>query len=170
MKHLHARKFMLIYRDLMELYARPETLDREGRMRALMPVLSNLGALLLEAPVLSIDRLAFRMPEGEATASASMRLSDVKAEDLVRPWVLIEKIDAEADLALPVTLARTLALRGGEADDEEERQRRAANAEATIAGFAQEGYATIDEDGIFRSRLTFKEGSPTANGKPLFWP
>jgi uncharacterized protein YdgA (DUF945 family) len=170
MKHLHARKFMLIYRDLMELYARPETLDREGRMRALMPVLSNLGALLLEAPVLSIDRLAFRMPEGEATASASVRFVDVKAEDLMRPWVLIEKIDAEADLALPVTLARTLALRGGEADDEKEKQRRAADADAMIASFAQEAYATIDKDGIFRSRLTFKEGSPTANGKPLLWP
>jgi uncharacterized protein YdgA (DUF945 family) len=166
MKHLHARKFAVICRDLTELHANAGMLrDRERTLRALMPLFSNLGALLLEDPVLSIDRIAFRVPEGEARASASVRLPDVRAEDFVRPWLLIEKIDAEADLALPVPLVKTLAL-AGKSDDE--RRKRAETVDGAIAGFVGKGYAAVD-DGILRSRLAFRDGSLTANGRQV-WP
>jgi uncharacterized protein YdgA (DUF945 family) len=167
MKHLHARKLALICRDLMELHARPEMVrDKERALRALMPMLSNLGALLLEDPVLSIDRIAFRTPEGEAAASARIRLADAKAEDLMRPWMLIEKIDAEADLALPVTLVKTLA--SGRAGDEEERRKRTEAFDGKIADFVRQGYAAVD-NGILRSKLVFREGSLTANDQRV-WP
>ncbi|MDR2451278.1 MAG: YdgA family protein [Candidatus Accumulibacter sp.] len=163
MKHLHARKFAVICRDLMDLHAKAGMLrDRERTLRALVPLLSNLGALLLENPVLSIDRIAFRTPEGEAAASASVRLPDVGAEDLMRPWLLIGKIDAEADLALPVTLVKTLALAG------DERRKRAETVDGAIADFVGKGYVAID-GGLLRSRLAFRDGSLTANDRQV-WP
>jgi hypothetical protein len=169
MKHLHARKLMAINRDfaeLVELYARPGMpRDKERARRTMMPVLSRLSDWLQENPVLSIDRIVFRMPWGEAAASANIRLVDVGAEDLLQPQMLVGKIDAEVDLSLSVTLVRTL-LALGKAGGEEERRKRGEAFDGKIAHWVQEGYVTIAGD-ILRSRLTFKNGLLTANGRQV---
>jgi uncharacterized protein YdgA (DUF945 family) len=165
MKHLHARKLMALNRESMALYTKLEALQDQKRLsRAFAPVQKHIVALLLDDPVLSIDRIAFNTPDGEAKISASVRLVDVKAEDFGRPLVLFAKLDAAADLALPIPLMVTLAV--SDAEDEAEAQARGESAERTIARLVEQGYATVDA-GIFRSRLAFRGGQSSANDKPF---
>lgn len=167
LKHLHARKLMALHRDVMALYAQPETLqDQQRLMQALAPMKDKFVALLLDGPVLSIDRIAFRLPEGEAKLNASVRLVEARAEDFASPPMLIGKLDAAAELSLPTALATTLALAGGKTDDEEAAQRRRQGAEQAIDNLVRQGYATVD-NGMLKSRLTFKGGRLLVNDKPF---
>jgi len=164
-KHLHARKLMELNRRVMALYTKPETLqDPTQLMQALAPMKEQFVGLLLENPVLSIDRIAFRMPEGEAKVSASIRLLDAKAEDFANPLMLVAKIDAAAELAFPAALAATMA--GSKAESEEEEQMRKQAVEQSVANIVQQGYATLD-NGMIRSRITFKAGQLLVNDKPF---
>lgn len=164
-KHLHARKMMALNRSLMALYTKPETLqDSQQLMQALAPMKEQLVGLLLDNPVVSVDRIAFRMPEGEAKVSASVRLLEAKAEDFANPMLLVAKLDAAAELALPAALAATMA--GGKAESEEEAQMRKQATEQSIANFVQQGYATLD-NGVIKSRIAFKGGQLLVNDKPF---
>jgi uncharacterized protein YdgA (DUF945 family) len=165
MKHLNARKLMALNRESMVLYATPEVLRDQKRLtRALAPLQEHFIALLLDDPVLSIDRLAFNTPAGEAKISASFKLNDVKAEDFARLWVLFAKVDAAADLALPIPLVTALA--ASDAEDEAEAEERGKLVEQAIARLVEQGYATAD-DGIFRSRITYRGGQLSLNDKPF---
>lgn len=164
-KHLHARKMMALNRSLMALYTKPETLqDSQQLIQALAPMKEQLVGLLLDNPVLSVDRIAFHMPEGDAKISASVRLLDAKAEDFANPMLLAAKIDAAAELTLPAALAATMA--GGKAENEDEAQMRKQAAEQSIANFVQQGYATLD-NGVIKSRIAFKSGQLLVNDKPF---
>ena len=165
LKHLHARKLMVLNRSFMGLYTKPEMLqDQAQMMQALAPMKDQFVALLLDNPVLSLDRISFRMPEGEAKISASVRLVDVKAEDFANPMLLPAKIDAAADIALPAKLMATLA--GGKAESEEEAQLSKQMAEQSIDNIVRQGYATLD-GGLLKSRITFKAGQLLVNDKPF---
>jgi uncharacterized protein YdgA (DUF945 family) len=166
MKHLNARKLMALNRESMAfLDTTLETpQDRKQLARAFAPMQEHLIALLLDNPVLSIDRIAFSTPDGEAKISASFKLNEVRAEDFARPLILFAKLDAASDLALPIPLVTALAASG--AEDEAEAEERGELAEQTIARLVEQGYATTD-DGIFRSRFAFREGQTSLNGKPF---
>lgn len=165
LKHVHARKLMALNRSLMTLYTKPEMLqDQSQLMQSLAPMKDQFIALLLDNPVLSLDRISFRMPEGEAKISASVRLVDVKAEDFANPMLLPAKIDAAAEIALPAKLVTTLA--AGKTESEEEAQLSKEMAEQTIANIVQQGYATID-GGLLKSRISFKAGQLLVNDKPF---
>ena len=164
LKHLHARTLAALNRDLMTLYAKPEVFQNQGQMlRAFAPILNKVNALLRDGLIVSIDRIAFRMPEGEAKLNATARLVDAKAEDFASPWMLIGKIDAASDLTLPTSLITTLAQAG---QDEEDAERRKQTVEQTITSLVEQGYATLD-NGIFKTRVTFKEGQLQVNDKPF---
>ena len=165
LKHLHARKLMALNRSLMALYTKPELLqDQSQLLQAMAPMKDQLVALLLDNPVLSLDRISFRMPEGEAIVSASVKLVDVKAEDFANPMLLPAKIDATADIALPTKLLLTLA--GGQAQSEEDAALLGQMAEQTLDNVVQQGYATLD-GGLLKSRITFKAGQLLVNDKPF---
>lgn len=165
LRHLNARKAMKLYRDVMAVYARPEVMqDPEKLMPALAPMKDQLVALLVDSPVVSIDRISFRTPEGEAKVSASVRLADAKAEDFANPMMLLAKLDAAADLALPTALISAMA--GGKGASEEEAELRKQNAEQTIGKLVQQGFATLDA-GQVKSRITFKAGQLLVNDKPF---
>ncbi|GHU32516.1 hypothetical protein AGMMS50256_22740 [Betaproteobacteria bacterium] len=161
LKHAHARTLAALNRDFMELSAKPELLQEGQWLRAFAPIMDKSGALLRDGLVVSIDRIAFRMPEGEAKLNASIQLVDTRAEDFASPWMLIGKIDATAELALPTSLITMLA--GSHSGNAQKRKQ---NAEQTIAGLVEQGFATID-NGIFKSRITFKEGQLQVNDKPF---
>lgn len=164
-KHLHARKLMALNRDVMAIYAKPETLQNPQQLlQAVAPMKDKLVGLLLDSPVLSVDRVSFRLPEGEAKLGASIRLIDAKSEDFNNPMMLIAKVDAAADLALPAALATTLAR--GKAESDEEAQMRKQAAEQSVANLVQQGYATND-NGVLKSRIAFKGGQLLVNDKPF---
>ncbi len=165
LKHLHARKLMTLNRSFMAIYTKPEMLqDQAQLMQELAPMKDQFVALLLDSPVLSLDRISFRTPEGEAKISASVRLVDVKAEDFANPMLLPAKIDAAADIALPATLVTMLA--GGKAESEEEAQLIKEMAEQSVANIVEQGYATL-EGGLLKTRITFKAGQLLVNDKPF---
>jgi uncharacterized protein YdgA (DUF945 family) len=166
LKHLNARKLMALNRaSLAFLDAMPDApQDRKQLAQAFAPMQEHIIALLLDDPILSIDRLAFNTPDGEAKISASVKLNDVRAEDFARLWVLFAKLDAAADLALPIPLVTALA--ASDAEDETEAEERGELVEQAIARFVELGYATAD-DGIFRSRFAFRGGQTSLNDKPF---
>jgi uncharacterized protein YdgA (DUF945 family) len=161
-KHLHARKLMALKREHMALFA--AAAEAPWDQKRLAPIQERVIALLLDNPVVSIDRIAFNTPDGETKISAGVRLVDVKAEDFARPLMLLAKLDATADLALPVPLLMALAT--GDAENEAEARERGELAEQMIAKLVEQGYATVD-GGIFRSRLAFLKGQLSLNDKPF---
>jgi uncharacterized protein YdgA (DUF945 family) len=168
MKHLHARKLIAIYRDFMALYMEPETLQNEERLlQAMAPMKDKFIALLLDDPVLSIDRLAFRLPEGEVELNVSFRLTGAEADDFDSPLslALAGKLDASAELTVPVISARTL-LTKINAKNEEEAQEYGEIVDEMIDALVQQGYATTD-NGIFKSRLAFRKQQLLLNDKPF---
>ena len=167
LKHVHARKLMALNRSLMALYTKPEVMqDSNLMMQALAPMKDQFIALLLDNPVLSIDRIGFRTPEGEAKLSASVKLIDAKAEDFSNPMLLLTKLEAAADIALPTALVSTLAGNKAEKEEEEEALLRKQKTEQTMANIVQQGYATLDGN-LLKSRIAFKAGQLLVNDKPF---
>jgi uncharacterized protein YdgA (DUF945 family) len=167
MKHLRARTLMEIDREFMTLYARQESLrDQKQLLQALAPLKDKFIALLIDDSILSIDRIAFRLPEGEAKFNISVRLLDAKAEDFGNLLILLGKLDAAAELALPGALVKTLAMANDKAKNEEEAQKRGQAAEELIDNLAQLGYIAID-NGLLKSRLALKGGQLLVNDKPF---
>jgi uncharacterized protein YdgA (DUF945 family) len=173
MKHLRARELTALNREIMALYAKPEVLqDTKRLLRALAPMKGKFIALLLDDPVLSIDRIAFRLPDGDAKLNLSLRLVDAKTGDFTNPLanlILLGKLDATAELSIPVSLIKTLSRIGGDEDEEyedEEGAGRDAATEALIARLVQQGYVT-DNNGILASRIVFSEGKLRVNDKPF---
>jgi uncharacterized protein YdgA (DUF945 family) len=167
MKHLRARTLIEINHALMALYTQPETLrDQERLLQALAPMKDKFIALLLDDSVLSIDRIAFRLPEGEAKFNLSVKLVDAKPGDFANPLILMGKLDATAELALPGTLIKMLAMANDKTENEEEAQKRDKAADELIANLAELGYIAID-NGILKSRLALKEGQLRVNDKPF---
>jgi uncharacterized protein YdgA (DUF945 family) len=119
--------------------------------------------LLADAPVFSIDRIAFRTTDGEANFNASIKLADPKPDDFSNPLMLLAKLDAGANIALPTTLIDSLI---GNGRSEEEAQWARQSAERTLEQFKQQGYVTV-ENNLLKTSVTFKNGQLQVNGKPF---
>jgi len=164
LKHLQARKLVTLSRGLMSVYAKPEILADQGRLlQALMPLKEPLFDLLADDPVFSIDRVAFRTAEGEASFNASIKLADPKPDDFSNPLMLLAKLDAGASIVLPTALADSLI---GAGKSEEEARWARESAERTLGQFKQQGYIT-EENNLLKSSVTFKGGQLQVNGKPF---
>lgn len=173
LRRLHARALADFYRELMKLYSTPEALAAATTAGdALAPLAARGQALLRHNPELRIDRLSFRTEQGEAAVSASLRVKDARSEDFADPALLMARLEAGADIAVPETLLAGLPFGPtGQAEDCEDG---AADAEAPpvfaleqqLALFAQQGYITR-ADGMVRSKLEFRGGQLTVNGKPF---
>ncbi|MDR0577539.1 MAG: YdgA family protein [Candidatus Accumulibacter sp.] len=168
LKHLRARALASLNRKLMDLYGRPETLqDRERLSRALEPMKDEIIGLLLDDSVLSIDRIAFHMPGGEANFSVSASLAGADAKDFDSPAALIEKLEATAELALPASLVEMLTQAGEAKDEEGALNYRKLIVDEMIARLVRHGYVT-DDNGVLKSRLVLKAGRRLQlNGKPF---
>jgi uncharacterized protein YdgA (DUF945 family) len=164
LKHLHARKLVTLSRGFTALYAKPEIFaDQNQLLQALAPLKAPLFDLLADAPVFSIDRIAFRTTDGEANFNASIKLADPKPDDFSNPLMLLAKLDAGANIALPTTLIDSLI---GNGRSEEEAQWARQSAERTLEQFKQQGYVTV-ENNLLKTSVTFKNGQLQVNGKPF---
>ena len=168
LKHVNARKLSALNRSLMALYTQPEVLQDTNRLlQAFAPMKDQLVALLLDNPTLSMDRVSFNTPQGEARLGASLKLVDPKADDFANPMMLMAKIDFAADVVFPAALIT--ALPGDPATDgadEEQAQQRRQMTEQTLARFIEQGYATLD-NGMLKSRISFHGGQLLVNDKPF---
>ena len=173
LKHLHARTTAKLYRAMMKMYSDPAMLAAAGSPATALAPLAEPGLELLKHnPEFRIDRLSFRTPQGEAAVSASARLKDAKPEDLANPMMLIAKLEAGADLSLPESLLGNMsggAMHAAGEDakpDPEMAAMQAQMIEQQLAGFAGQGYITR-ANGLVRSKIEFRDGQLTVNGKPF---
>ncbi len=164
LKHLHGRKLATLSRGITALYAKPEVFANQGQLvQAMAPLAAPLFDLLADGPVFSIDRIAFRTTDGEASFNASVKLTDPKPDDFSNPLMLLAKLDAGAAIALPAALVDSLA---GAGKSEEEAQWARQSAENTLEQFKQQGYVTVENNQL-KSSVTFKNGQLQVNGKPF---
>lgn len=159
LKHLHARTTAKLYRELMKAYGDPALAATGDAAGAALAALSGPALeLLSHSPEISLDRISFSSPHGEARVAARIKLADIKPEDFSNAFALIGKVDASGEAALPFGLLA--AWQGG--DD----ARKAARFEQQLAGLTAQGYVTR-EGGVVKSALVFRQGQLTINGRPF---
>jgi uncharacterized protein YdgA (DUF945 family) len=164
LKHLHARTLGTLTRKLLAMD--PEVLRNQEQLpKALEPMKADFVALAVNGAILSIDRVTFRLPEGEVSFNASFRMNDGKAEDFNNPLRLFGKLDTTAELVLPGKSIGAL-LSNIDAEDEEKAKNRAEAADEIIAKLVRQDYVT-DDNGILGVRLIFSKGQLLLNDKPF---
>lgn len=165
-KHLHARTVAQLYRAMLQVYSDPAALATPERAAtALAPLSAPALELLKHAPEFSIDRISFKSAHGEAMMSASAKLNDVKPEDVANPFMLIGKLEASADLALPEGLLINASATKPDPEDEYA-QRQGEMRQQQLTAYAEQGYVTR-EGGTVKSKVEFRNGQLTVNGKPF---
>lgn len=165
-KHLHARTLAKLHRAFMKQSADPAALaaGEANPAKMLAPLAEPALELLKYSPEISVDRISFRSPHGEALIAARARLGELKPEEISNPLVLLGKLDASADIALPEALLAGLGGKG-EAGAEAVAMREAMF-QQQLAGFAEQGYIQRD-GGVLRTKIAFANGQLTINGKPF---
>ncbi|MFZ2267200.1 MAG: YdgA family protein [Azonexus sp.] len=151
LRHLHARSTAELYKALMKWYGDPARLAAKESGSPLMgmeALREPALALLKYSPELHLDRISFKSPQGEAKISASAKLGALQPEELANPFMLLGKLDINADLALPEDII------GGTLRAEQ------------LAAFTEQGYVTRDGN-MLHSKITFANGQVAVNGKPF---
>ena len=165
LKHLHGRTYAEMNRVMMKTFSDPEAMAAAGKSGdGFGPMMPQVLKLLEYNPELSLDRLSFKLPQGEVLIAARARFIDVKPEDLKQPPVLLAKLDASADIALPEGLLMLpFAMK---ADSVEAMQAQMQSRQQQIGTLVAQGY--IERDGaMVKSKLEFRGGRLTVNGKPF---
>ncbi len=175
LKHLNARKLMALNRSLMALYTQPEMLQDTNRLlQAFTPMKDQLVALLLDSPSLSLDRISFSTPEGEAKITAVLKLLDPKAEDFANPVALTGKIDFAADITFPRALIAA-ALQSGQPASTEGPEGKTVEetppqpgpmAGQALDRLVEQGHVIVD-GALLKSRVSFRNGQLLVNEKPF---
>lgn len=157
-KHLHSRTLAKLSRELMKLYSDPTSAAaNENDPTAALAVLSTPGLeLLAHAPELSLDRISFNSPHGEAKVAARIKLDGIKPDEFSNAFALIGKIDASGEASLP--LALLLDWQGSPAQ--------AARFQQQLAAMTTQGYVS-QEGGLVKSAVVFRQGQLSVNGKPF---
>lgn len=149
LRHLHARSTADLYKALMKWYADPARLaakEADSQLKSMEPLREPALALLKYSPEIHVDRISFKSPQGEAQISASAKLGALQPEELANPFLLIGKLDINADLRLPEDLVNNTLQ------------------PEQIGGLVAQGYVTRDGN-MLSSKVAFANGQVTVNGK-----
>lgn len=166
-KHLHVAALEKLIKAFGEFYSGKHKTAEEIMAASMAPWKNHGPELLKHNPEFIIDRISFATPEGEAVFKVKVKIPGATAEDVANPMTLIPKIDASADVALPEALIAKLAGAGKETDEE-----KAAAAEMMqhqLKDLEQQGYIVRAEK-LWKSRLEWKDGKGSVNGKPFPMP
>jgi uncharacterized protein YdgA (DUF945 family) len=127
----------------------------------------HLPVLLEHSPELVIDRIGFRMPEGEFGIEGSVKMIEFKREDLAAaqsPLALLGKLDAGVDIWISEALLRKNW--SGTAEGAAAAAQHVAMVQQQVAAMEQAGYVRRN-GGRLEARIEFRNGALTSNGKPL---
>jgi len=146
---------------------------------AMMQAATTHGlALLQHEPVFAIERIGFVSKEGETKVTGSARLVGVSEADLQNPFGLIVKVQAEATIKVAEAIIgsfmadaplKALKAQGREPSAEEIAQVTAQSRlafEEKLADLVNQGFV-LRQSGILSSKLDFRAGEFTVNGKPF---
>ncbi|MDR3214211.1 MAG: YdgA family protein [Azoarcus sp.] len=159
LNHLHTRtlaelsnillKFQLMnFASLDDLSEESEDQAAQAMVALAMTITQPLFELLEQAPDISLDRISFTTPQGEASLSLRATVKDFKAQEAFNPAAWLPKIDASGEIAAPLALLESL--------DDAQKMR--------IEDMRAQGYLT-EENGIVKATTEFREGQLTVNGK-----
>lgn len=196
-RHVHARTMAKLYREAMRISADAEmqAAAQTSPGQLLAPLAGPALELLGYDPEISIDRLSFRTPHGDAVLSARVKLNAAQAQDFANPLLLLAKLDAGVDLHVPEAFVGEIAVNampaipagaGGElpAAPTDEVQPSAEEGVAVadaaladlaarreilrqrIAGLVAQGLL-VREGGELRAQLAVRDGGMTVNGQPF---
>lgn len=188
-RHLHARSAAALYREMLRLSSDAElqVAAQAEPARMWAPLAKPALDLLQHGPEIRVDRLSFRSPHGDAALAARVKLKNVDARDISNPLVLLGKLDASAEIAVPEALLGEVAAAGAgvavgataapqgegvvvaEAGPADAAGAAAARAEAMrqqVAALAAQGLV-VREGSVLRSQLAFTNGQLTVNGQPF---
>ncbi len=166
-KHLKSDVLEQFFKSFGEIYAGKHKTTEEFTAATFAPWKKFGPELLKHNPELIIGRLSFAMPEGEAKLNANVKIPGATPEDIANPFMLIGKLDASADIALPEAMVAKLAGSGNKTPEEQTAAK--AMFEQQLAGLEQQGYVSR-ENKILKSRFKFKDGKATINDKPFQMP
>lgn len=175
LRHLHARTAAAFYRELLRLSSDAEVqlAAQAEPARLFAPLAKPALELLKHGPELSVDRISFRSPHGDAALAARVRLKDLQAQDVSNPLLLLAKLDASADIALPEGLlgevAGPVAAPEGEAATGvlvDPAAQRGELLRQRVAALTAQGFV-VREGSLLRSKLAFSNGRLTVNGQTL---
>jgi uncharacterized protein YdgA (DUF945 family) len=151
LRHLHARSTAELYKALMKWYADSARLAAKepgSPLKGMEALREPALALLKYSPELHIDRISFKSPQGEANVSASAKLGALQPEELANPFMLIGKLDVNANLTVPEDMIKNTLQ------------------PEQINGFVDQGYV-MREGALLHSKIAFANGQLTVNGKPF---
>lgn len=154
LRHLHARTLAAVSRAMMDLYARDAAVVTADADPADALVAAAKG-LLAHSPELSLDRLSFGGPHGEASLSLRVSLGEGAAGVLDNPMALLDKLEVSGKLAVPEGGLKTL---GDDLD--------AALVEEQLADFAAKGLVRR-EQGVARADFDYRGGTLRVNGREV---
>jgi uncharacterized protein YdgA (DUF945 family) len=169
-KHVHGPTYAALSRRMQEVQESAAVLDPNASA-GMMAAFRELGPELLEhSPEIIVDRIGFTMAEGELGITGTAHVIDFKKEDFAGDAAmnaLIGKLEATADVWMAEGLiekfstaqAQSTAANGVTREGQPTMQEQ-------IAAIEQQGFITR-KDGQLRSRIEFRNGALTANGKPL---
>lgn len=162
--HIHARTFAQIMRAMLKINTDAGVDGAKDPAAALQALSGPFMKLLEFNPELSIDRLSFRLPDGDVEMKARARLNDAKAEDFKQPQLLMAKLAATAEISVPAAvLASQFGMRANSpealAAQTQARQRQ-------LAALIEHNY--LQQDGaLVRTKLDFANGQLKVNGQPF---
>ncbi|MEW6220725.1 MAG: YdgA family protein [Thermodesulfobacteriota bacterium] len=166
-RHLHARTMADLYHTMLAMV--PQAMEvagpsPAGAAQVFAALLEPVRTLLAHQPELVIDRLAVVGPAGEARLAARVRLPGVTPEDLDEPAMLLAKLEAAGDAAVPEALLFGMADRGAGAENAAGQQQEQVRAQ--LAVFSEQGYITW-EGGMIKVQAELKAGRLKLNGQPF---
>ena len=164
MNHLHARTLAQLQRAMLKAYSDPAAFaaDAKNPQAAFDPLVQPALKLLEYSPEISLDRVSFRMPQGEVLLAARAKFNGIKPEDFKQPPILMAKLDASAEITLPEALLM-LPL-GIKADSAEAMQAQMQMRERQIAALVEQGYI-LRNGAMVTSKFEFRNGQLAVNGK-----
>lgn len=137
-----------------------------------------MSELIPHGPVISVDKLAFKTPEGDFDLDASVSVADGAAQ-VANPMGMVSFIKAAANLRVSQTLAEKLAKKSAREQveaqvsqidtavtEEEIEQMVRDQVDMQLSMMVIQGFVVL-KDGDYVSEFTFENGQAQINGKPM---
>jgi uncharacterized protein YdgA (DUF945 family) len=150
LRHIDARTFA----KLMQAGRSPESKNP-------VVLMQYFDTILQHDPEMSLDRISFNHPDGEAALSGLFKVKGAQPGDMMNPQVLAGKIYSSVDLKMPerlfIEMAQSMFA---------QRFAQSGGIDQALAKMLAEGYLTR-EGGFIKTKFEFHDSQASLNGKPL---
>lgn len=151
--------------DALNKQQKFDSQNPEASTAQMLKVWKDFGpALLNNKPEVTIDRISFSTPDGEAKLTAHATMGEAITDNLDSFAALLPKLEASATLSIPETMVTKLM--AGTVSDPITQVQMEDGAKQQIAAFEAQGLLTR-KDNIISTNFDWKKGKALVNGKPM---